>query len=192
GKRFCFTAFAYGGLMADCQVDLDFSETSVHELTPQQLFGYVSAVIEVESPVHKTEIIRRITEGSSLKRAGKRIQTSVSNAIRYGVQARKIQLKGDFVWLSSMEKAEVRDRSELDSSSKRFDYVPPEEISSAILQEVERGFSLAEDEAMSNAAGAMGFHRLTAQSKKLFKTQISLMIENKSLEKRDGFISIVH
>ncbi|MCU7959450.1 MAG: hypothetical protein KZQ58_05505, partial [gamma proteobacterium symbiont of Bathyaustriella thionipta] len=48
GKRFCFTAFAYGGLMADCQVDLDFSETSVQLYIEQYSLPFSALIRKVQ------------------------------------------------------------------------------------------------------------------------------------------------
>ncbi len=162
----------------------------LHEFSSQQLLPYLCEIVEVESPIHKTELIRRITESAGLKRAGNRIQLAINNALKVGVRERKVVQKGNFVWHLTMEKPEVRDRSALDAASKKFELVPPEEVSMALRQEVERGFSINEDVLISDAARVLGFQRVTAQAKKTFESQLSKMIEEGVLGSQKGIISL--
>ncbi|MEI6260536.1 MAG: DUF3320 domain-containing protein [Deltaproteobacteria bacterium] len=170
------------------QIPLGNSE--IHELSVQQLFPYIFQVVEVESPIHKSELIRRITEGAGLKRSGTRIQTAVQTALNYGVKEGKIIQKSDFVWHPERDVPEVRDRSGLETSSRKFEFVSPEEISSAIHQAVKKSFSLTEDEAVFNAARILGFQRATAQAKYFFKTHMARMIEEGVFVLRNGTISL--
>ena len=147
-------------------------------------------MVEVESPIHKTELIRRITEGAGLKRSGTRIQTAVQTALNYGVREGKIIQKSDFVWHPERDVPDVRDRSRLEISSKKFEFVSPEEISSAIHQAVKKSFSLTEDEAVFNAARVLGFQRVTAQAKNIFDSQLARMIEEGVFVSRNGTISL--
>ena len=55
-------------------------------------------------------------------------------------------------------------------------------------QEVERGFSLTEDDAVSNAARALGFQRVTVQAKTLFDAQLARMIQDGTLVSRNGVV----
>ena len=164
-------------------------DSELHEMSAQQLFPSVYQVVVVESPIHKTELIHRIIEGAALKRSGSRIQTTVEKTLNYGVREKKIHQKGNFIWQAEMDKPEVRDRSELDATSKKFEFVSPEEISAAIQQEVERGFSLMEKDAVSNAAHALGFQRVTAQAKILFDNQLARMIQDGTPVSRNGLVS---
>lgn len=161
----------------------------LHELSAPQLLHSVCQVVEVESPIHKTELIRRITEGAGLKRSGSRIKMAVQKALNYGGQVRKIHQKSDFIWHPEMKEPKVRDRSELDAASKKFEFVSPEEIRLAIHKEVERGFTLTEGDAVSNAARVLGFQRITSQAKNLFDAQLSKMIEEGVLQSLNGFVS---
>jgi len=54
------------------------------------------------------------------------------------VREGKIIQKSDFVWHPERDVPEVRDRSGLETSSKKFEFVSPEEISSAIHQAVKK------------------------------------------------------
>ena len=89
-----------------------------------------------------------------------------------------------------MKNPTVRDRSNLPASSKKIEFVSPEEIQLAILKEVKKGFTLGEDEAVSNAARSMGFLRVTAQAKKRFQTNIKQLLSDQQILINDNLISI--
>ncbi len=173
------------------QPQIRLFDKELHECTPEELLPYVCEVIQIESPIHITELTRCITEGACLKRSGVRIQGVVLTSIIYGVQKNKIVKKGDFCWHPEMSVPVVRDRSELDASSKKSELVAPEEISLAILQQVKRGFSLSVDDAVINAARLLGFQRVTAQAKYLFELQLDGLIKSEILLLRNGFLSVV-
>jgi len=78
----------------------------------------------------------------------------------------------------------------LSAASKKFEFVAPEEIRLAIHQEVEKGFSLTENNAVASAARALGFHRVTAKVKEIFEIQMGIMIEEGSLVLNNGFVAV--
>ena len=160
----------------------------LHELSAQVLYEYVEKVVQKESPVHRSEVMRRITEGAGLKRAGSRIQQAVDNAISLGLQQQRINERQGFLWRQDMIEPEVRDRSLLEAASKKLECVSPEEIKQALFKSVESAFSLSPDDAATSAARMLGILRLTAQSKPLFDAQLSIMIKTKVLEQRDGLV----
>lgn len=170
-------------------ISVPLGAMELHEFPPQRLLPYVAAVVDIESPVHKTEVIRRIVEGAGLGRAGNRIQDAVNNAIRYGVRENKVQVKGDFLWHPDMDEPEVRDRSLLDNTSKKFEFVSPEELRMAIRKEVENGFTLSTDGAVSSAARALGFQRVTKQAKERFEAELESMIQAGTLVSKNGLLS---
>jgi very-short-patch-repair endonuclease len=162
--------------------------TQLHQLSITQLLPYIIRVVEVESPIHKSELLRRITEGAGLKRSGSRIQTTVQSALNQGTKERKIILKGDFIWSSAMETPQIRDRSGLNGQEKKFEFVPPEEITLAIKQVVTNGFSLNFDDSLIEAAHLLGYSRLPEQSKNHFKSQLNKLVEEKVLTLRNGVL----
>ncbi len=173
------------------QLQIPLLQKELHEFLPEELLPYIYEVIKIESPIHTTELMRSITEGAGLKRSGVRIQGAVLTSIISGVQKKQIVKKGEFCWHPDMSEPAVRDRSELDASSKKFEWVSPEEISLALFQQVKKGFSLSVDDAVSNAARALGFQRVTVQAKYLFELQLDGLIQSRKLFLRNGLVSVV-
>ncbi len=171
------------------QLQISLHQKELHEFSPQELLPYLCEIIRIESPIHTTELTRSITEGAGLKRAGVRIQGAVFTSISCGVQKKLIVKKGEFCWHPDMSEPAVRDRSELDASLKKLEWVSPEEIRLAIFQQVKTGFSLSLDEAVANAARALGFQRVTAQAKYLFELQLDGLVQSGAFVVRNGFVS---
>ncbi|MEI6651454.1 MAG: DUF3320 domain-containing protein [Chlorobiaceae bacterium] len=171
------------------QLQIPLHQKELHEFLPEELLPYLCEIIKIESPIHTAELTRSITEGAGLKRAGVRIQGAVFTSISYGVQKKLIVKKGEFCWHPDMSEPAVRDRSELDASLKKFEWVSPEEIRLAIFQQVKKGFTLTLDESVANASRALGFQRVTAQAKYLFELQLDGLIQSGALVLRNGFVS---
>lgn len=162
----------------------------LHEIPATQLLQSILQVVELESPIHSTELIRRITEGAGLKRSGSRIQANVQSAINKGVRECKLNKRNDFLWDVNMKEPTIRDRSGLDATSKRLELVAPEEIRVALQKVVENGFSISEEDAISSSARLLGFQRVTSQAKLIFIHEIRLLIDEQIFEVRNGLIAL--
>ena len=138
--------------------------------------GYVAQVVRAESPVHRDEVVQRITEGAWLKRAGSRIQGAVDDGIQSALRAGKIKRRGEFLWDPEQQTAPVRDRSNLENAQKKFELVAPEEIAAAILSEVKRSFSMSPSEAIGAAGRALGFQRVSSQASESIQRELDNLI----------------
>lgn len=161
----------------------------LHELPPSSMLEYVQQVVNKESPVHTIEVIRRITEGTGLKRAGSRIHEAINDAIGHGTRQQVLVKRQDFLWRPDMSIPPVRDRSHFENTAKKFEWVSPEEIRQALLRQIERSFSINASEAISSAAKLMGFHRVNSQAQIVFEQQISALMAEGHLLENDGVLS---
>ncbi len=159
----------------------------LHEVPPATLAQYIENVAQVEGPVHEDVVIQRITNGAGLSRAGNRIQEAIRKGIQYAKRNDMIEVRGKFVWHPANE-VTVRDRSELDASMKKFQYVAPEEISAAINETVESAISIKEDEAISTAYGLLGFERITNTARILARKARQLISGHVSFDERNGLL----
>ncbi len=98
-----------------------------------------------------------------------------------------IEVRGKFVWHPANE-VTVRDRSDLDASMKKYQYVAPEELAAAINETVESAISIKEDEAISSAYGRLGFQRTTNTAQKLARKARPLLSEHVSFDERNGLL----
>ena len=104
----------------------------LHEISPTTIKDWVLQVVSIESPVHLTEVAKRITHAMGATKVGSRIELAISLGVRHAVQAKKVRRTGDFLWRIDMEQPRLRDRSKLLPSSRKIELVAPEEIALAV------------------------------------------------------------
>lgn len=160
-----------------------------HNLNPEYFVPFIVKVVEIESPVHLTELTRRIAAGAG-KKAGTRIQGVVESSLQSARQSGLVVVKGDFIWDPNMITPTVRDRSVLESVAKKIDFVPPEEIQAAVLQAVLNSFSISLEDAVVCACRALGFQRVTVQIKDRIDAAIVSLLQEEKLIQRNGFLSV--
>ena len=95
-------------------------ETPIHETNLAVLAGIVANVVEIEGPIHREEIARRITSLWGLQRTGGRIAEAISKAIESATCSGLLNSDLDFVTHSRMEAVSR-------SSSVECSLVKPEE-----------------------------------------------------------------
>ncbi|MEC9487493.1 MAG: DUF3320 domain-containing protein [Prosthecochloris sp.] len=172
---------------ASLQIPLGGNE--FRNLNPEYFVPFIVKVVETESPVHFTELTRRIAAGAG-KKAGTRIQGVVESSLQYARQSGLVVVNGDFIWDPNMSAPVVRDRSALDSVSKKIDFVAPEEIQAAVLQEVRKSFSISLEDTVVSVGRALGFQRVTVQIKKRIEAVISGLVSEKELACDNAMLSV--
>jgi len=172
---------------APLQIPLGGNE--FRNLNPEYFVPFIVKVVETESPVHFTELTRRIAAGAG-KKAGTRIQGVVEDSLRSALQSGLVVINGGFIWDPNMSAPVVRDRSALDAVSKKIDFVAPEEIQAAVLQEVRKCFSISLEDTVVSVGRALGFQRVTVQIKKRIEAVISGLMSEKELACDNAMLSV--
>ena len=96
----------------------------------------VGHIVELEGPIHKFEVARRVAQLFGKERAGNRIRDAVLKASEQYIAQTKIMVAdGDF-WLTTaqLENPIVRDRSASPLSIQHAANLPPTEAQAAILE----------------------------------------------------------
>jgi len=162
----------------------------LHELGSATLAQYVVKVVDTEGPVHIDEVIHRIVELAGLKRAGSRIQSAVSNAINYASRRGEIRKKQDFLWALDQSGVLVRDRSDMEPGSRKYEYIPQEELLETIRQIVEFSYSVQKDVLAAEAYKILGFHRVTERAQAIFDKALRKGLRDEIFVERDDLIVI--
>ncbi|QNF32737.1 DUF3320 domain-containing protein [Adhaeribacter swui] len=144
------------------------------EVPVATLAQWVWQVVQVESPVHVTEVSRRITEAAEVPKVGPRIKAALEAAINFGLQQNAYQRQGDFLWLPSMKQPEPRDRSQLPASARDLDVIAPEEIKLVIQKVITESYGINAEDIAPATSKLFGFPRLTDE----FREQIDLLVED--------------
>ena len=162
--------------MADLNINLRGG--GLHEIPMQSFAEYIEEVVNVEAPVHKDEVLRRIMVACRVTRAGNRIQDAYKKALSHALCSRKkIKNKKEFLWSIDGVGVKVRNRSGLDGAARKIDMIAPEEIAEAFKLVVEKSHSIADDELLTIVASSFGLQRLTENIRSTLKRHLIKLIE---------------
>lgn len=171
------------------QCDLTIKlDRDLHDVPASSMGLWVAQIAEVEAPIHSDEIMRRIREAARIARSGNRIQTAVSNGIRWAAKRSLVETRGAFVFLPNQTNVPVRWRGGF--SSKKLEFVSDEEIQSALLAVVTSSFGIQEAEAIPLSARMLGFDRTTIQMTDRISSCVSQLIENNKLERQADVLRV--
>lgn len=169
--------------MASLAIDLPIDE--LHLIPFGKLGNWIATVVEKESPVHFEEVFKRIAEAVGISKIGSRIRYTLEAAVNYTVTEGLVTKKDDFLWHPEMEKATIRDRSGLNSGSKKLAYIAPEEMSLAVVKVVSESIAIQPDVAATLIARLFGFSRVTEEMKKELLRAIEVNVSVGTIRK-DG------
>jgi len=165
------------------------SLTELHQEKPERLMQMIRTVVEVEAPVHTSEVTRRLMEAFGVTRAGSRITTAVEEAIRLGVRHRLFHGRGGFVYSAESRAIPIRSRAHWESAERKFEWVAPEELDQALVEAVTLGFSMSREDAISGALGLLGFGRATSKIAGILEERVGVLASQGRLRVVDGVIT---
>lgn len=165
---------------------------ALHEVPRSQMAEWICRVVEMEGPVHLGEVRSRITENAGMKRAGRRIDDAVRSGVKLALRMGRVAVNGDFLGTPGSSESFVagfmRNRSELPSSSRRIDYVPPQEIRLAVITIADDSCGIGLGETVTHTCRLLGFARTTEAMKAYVEPIIREMIDKGILEERNGML----
>ena len=177
--------------MANLQVTLG-SYVELHTVPRATLVSWVLYVVDVESPVHISEVARRIANAAGFTRIGNRIQKALGAAIESAVASKEIRRRKDFLWGRGMREPPLRDRANLSASTKKLSFVAPEEIAIAVETVVENSFGINPKDASVAVGRLLGFKRITDDMRDVIDRVVRLMLKRKVLLLQGGHLVTIH
>ena len=165
------------------------SLTELHQEKPEQLARMIQSVVEVEAPVHTSEVTRRLMEVFGVTRAGTRITTAIENAIHLGVRQRLFHGRGDFVYSLENRPIPIRSRANREPAERKFEWIAPEELDQALVETVTLGFSMSCEDAISGAVGLLGFGRATSKISAALEDRIDSLAAEGRLQVVGGVVT---
>ncbi|MBT2294127.1 DUF3320 domain-containing protein [Pseudomonas fluorescens] len=165
------------------------SLNELHQEKPEHLMQMIRTVVEVEAPVHTTEVTRRLMEAFGVTRAGSRIINAVEQAIRLGVQHRLFHGRDGFMYSAESRPVPIRSRAHWESSERKVEWIAPEELDQALVETVTLGFSMSREDAISGALALLGFGRATSKIAGMLDERIVTLANNGRLRLVDGVIT---
>ncbi len=143
-------------------------------------------VVELESPVHRDEVARRVTSVWGLQRTGARIAEAISKAADAGVQMGLLRANSDFLTHSHQTTVPVRRRTDVNSATlKKPEMIPPSEVRQTIFCLAVENVGARRDEISSMVAKALGFGATGTKLKHAIESELQRMVEESLIVLRD-------
>ena len=165
------------------------STLQIHQEKPEKLVRMIKAVVDIEAPVHESEITRRLMDAYGVSRAGARITSAVQTAIREGSRHQLFRQQEGFVYSTDNRAIQIRNRSQLEAGEKKIELLAPEELDLALLETVALGFSMTAEDAISGALSLIGFGRATAKISGVLEIRLHQLVASGRLTEVAGLIS---
>lgn len=166
------------------------SLNEIHQEKPEHLMQMIQAVVEMEAPVHTSEVTRRLMEAYDVMKAGSRITDAIDEAIRLGVKRSQFQESGGFIYSFETRQIPIRSRAHWESAERKIERVAPEEQDQALIETVTLGFSMSRESAISGALELLGFGRATLKIAGSLEERINVLTAEGKLKELDGVITI--
>ncbi|MNS61262.1 hypothetical protein D3C72_942860 [compost metagenome] len=167
---------------------VQLGDQELAQVAPGAIAQWVAQVVEVEGPVHVSEVARRIMSAAGVKRTGTRIQAAIDAGIAAAVRGLPIERRGEFLWTPGATLAGYRDRGNLPAASRKLDLIAPEEVALAVEAAVRDSFGLEPAQVPTAVGRLLGFGRLSDDARALLDGIVGRMVEARRLEARGGHL----
>ncbi|MDF2781369.1 MAG: hypothetical protein K0S96_1173, partial [Geminicoccaceae bacterium] len=175
------------GLRALPYREADFSLPDAVEpqrLAPEAMAETVARIVELEGPVHRDEIARRVTRLAGLERTGRRIAEAVDRGLARAVRERRISREGRFYAVPGAEPL-IRDRSAVRASTlRRPEMLPPVEIQAAIVDVAGFHYGATTGEIASRVGRLLGFQTTSARLRGLIEAETLRLLATGRLDRQ--------
>jgi len=147
------------------------SAAEPHEADPKLLEATVTRIILAEGPIHEDEVARRLATCFGKERAGARIMSAVSSALRRAARQNNQILTQNRFWFTEEQRqsGRVRDRSQEEGPVLKADYLCLFELKAALELARKQNGGGSDEELIRAAARYLGFRRLGSDLQKRIK-----------------------
>ncbi len=173
------------------ELSISTNGLDLHAVPSHSMMDWIQRVVEVESPVHMNVVAKRIANAAGFKKVGNRIQDAVKFAATQAARSESIQIKETsmyetFLYWTGQKNITVRDRSELPNTSRKLNFIAPEEMQEAIKLIVSESCGIEQDDLPRATCRLFGFKKVNWEMQDEIEGIIYKMIERGELTDKAG------
>lgn len=176
--------------------EIDFmvsSSVEPHEVVIDTLVKVVTAIVEVEGPIHVEEVGRRLASVWGRDRAGSRIQAAAKRALKRAVSRGLVVQRGKFFSIKEVEEVRPRDRANVKSPTlRRPEMLPPVEIRTGVRMVIADHVGVSPNDAVVHVARLFGFDRTGAGLRDVIEAEIRQMLYREDITLTEGRLYTKH
>ena len=159
----------------------------LHEKNPYELSQAIIRIVDIESPIHFKEVVKRIRIYWGLKKAGKRIQDHILQSALLAQESGSIDIRNDFLYSKTNE---VRVRMRTKDFPANIDLICDDEIDCAIKMVIEKQFATTPDDLVLKVSRLFGFKSTSKKTSQKISNVLNGMVNAKVLvELSNGMIN---
>ena len=160
----------------------------IHEKSTPELASVVIQIVDKEGPVHISEVVRRIRVAWGIKRAGKRIQDAITDAITLAHENGDVMIKDEFLYPKNRG-IFVRRRS--GDPPAKINLICDDEIAEASKIVIRTQYASPMAEVVRQTSRLFGIKVTRGATAKRIEGVIQQLVENGDLEiQSNGMINI--
>ena len=160
----------------------------IHEKSTPELADVVIQIVDKEGPVHISEVVRRIRVAWGIKRAGKRIQDAITDAITLAHENGDVMIKDEFLYPKNRG-IFVRRRS--GDPPAKINLICDDEIAEASKIVIRTQYASPMAEVVRQTSRLFGIKVTRGTTAKRIEGVIQQLVENGELEiQSNGMINI--
>ncbi|UCH57955.1 MAG: DNA/RNA helicase, partial [Candidatus Bathyarchaeota archaeon] len=145
-------------------------------------------LVRGEGPIHMELAFRRMNSAFRLSRATRAFKEAFTEEVEKAGK-RSIEIRGDFLWPGSAFEVRVRVPVDgVDESFRPIEYIPPEEITRAMLLIAGHSLGLRKESLLSETAHLLGFKRRGSKIVDVLTEAFEKANEDGSLAVEDGLV----
>ncbi|MGN1363369.1 MAG: DUF3320 domain-containing protein [Methanobrevibacter sp.] len=161
------------------------TQDDVYDKPISYIAEVISQIVDVEGPVHKDIIIKRIKESSGIKRAGSKLKSIVNDGIKSAENEGSIYVVDDFLYSNKNPKINIRKRVK-----PNIDLISDDEIGANIKLVLVFKEHLTDKKLTRAVARNFGFKSTSKKTAKKINSVIDLMLAKEILELVQGEIQL--
>jgi very-short-patch-repair endonuclease len=161
----------------------------LHAVAPARWSEWIEQVVEIESPIHSDEVVRRVAAAAGVGRVGNRIRATYERGVEHALRRGRVRRLGDFLWSASSQ-APVPRRRDVHGAPRDIDLIAPEELALAIDRVVRDAFGMPREQIPVNVCRLLGFQRMTAEMRATLDPIIDAMLADDRLAERGGHVVV--
>jgi hypothetical protein len=175
------------------RLDVSMNGAELRDVNAATVAEWVREVVQVESPVHFDEVVRRIREAAGQASAREATRDAVWRGVRRVITKGQVLYDGPdspFLWRNPRHDPLVRDRSAFPIHFRTLATIHPTELKASILQAVRLSYGLRPEEVPSDALRSLGFERPTDQLRDIMNAYVRGLLDTGELILRGDMLRI--
>lgn len=165
-----------------------YPNCELHETPLGILTELVEQIVEIESPVHFSEVVTRMRTAWGLQRSGARIESVVDRAVNLVCKKGDITREGQFL-THQRSIISLRNRQSVQSQGlRKIEMLPPKEIAAGIIQVIKNNFGATDDEIVISISRMLGFKSTSSVLRKTILEVLESLIEDELLSREETLV----